>query len=165
MQATVRYGDRKVASSGSAQYKALSMKNRQGEETGSRFKRLDETSPQNITGYWIKKWISSDVQTRTYIQSSYSQFQDPAYVFRLAELYLAAAEAWNEYEGPSEKVYNYLDKVRERAGIPKVRDAWNTYAKIRIRSPRKQVCAKSFNKNGTSNLHLKVAAIGIFAAG
>ncbi len=120
---------RRVASYGSAQYKALLMKNRQGEETGSRFKRLDETSPQNITGYWIKKWISSEIQTRTYIQSSNSTLRAPAYVFRLAELYLAAAEAWNEYEGPSEKVYNYLDKVRERAGIPKVRDAWGTYAK------------------------------------
>ena len=48
---------------------------------------------------------------------------------RVAELYLMQAEAWNEYEGPSDKVYIPLNKVRERAGIPDVVTAWKSFSK------------------------------------
>jgi hypothetical protein len=53
----------------------------------------------------------------------------PYPIIRLADLYLMKAEALNEYEGPSQKVYDAINKVRERAGIPKVEDAWKN-AKI-----------------------------------
>ncbi len=36
---------------------------------------------------------------------------------RLADLYLMYAEALNEVEGPSEAVFEYLDMIRERAGL------------------------------------------------
>lgn len=49
-------------------------------------------------------------------------------VIRLAELYLIQAEAWNEYEGPSDKVYVPLNKVRERAGIPDVQTSWKNFS-------------------------------------
>ena len=40
------------------------------------------------------------------------------------------AEAWNEYlDKPDNRVYEPLDKVRERAGIPGVVQAWKSYAK------------------------------------
>jgi hypothetical protein len=55
--------------------------------------------------------------------------QFPYPIIRLADLYLMKAEALNEYEGPSQKVYEAINKVRERAGIPKVEDAWKN-AKI-----------------------------------
>ena len=100
----------------------------QGEIVGSFAKRYDESQAQNITGYWIKKWISSDIQGYNYSQAAYST-PNPTYLFRLAELYLAAAEAWNEYQGPIEKVYDYIDKIPVRAGIPKVQEAWNSYGK------------------------------------
>ena len=119
---------RKTSNYGTTQYEALPMYCWQGEIVGSFAKRYDESQAQNITGYWIKKWISSDIQGYNYSQAAYST-PNPTYLFRLAELYLAAAEAWNEYEGPSEKVYDYIDKIRVRAGIPKVREAWNSYAK------------------------------------
>ena len=50
---------------------------------------------------------------------------------RLAELYLMKAEAWNEYlEAPDkEHVYEPLNEVRRRAGIPDVEEAWRDYAK------------------------------------
>ncbi len=48
---------------------------------------------------------------------------------RLAEIYLMQAEAWNEFEGPSERVYTALDVVRERAGLPGIEQAWDQYAK------------------------------------
>ena len=62
-----------------------------------------------------------------------TSYSFPRYIFRLAELYLAAAEAWNEYlDKPDSRVYDSLDKVRQRAGIPKVREAWQSYAKSGI---------------------------------
>jgi hypothetical protein len=48
----------------------------------------------------------------------------PYPVIRLADLYLMKAEAQNEYEGPSQSVYDAINKVRDRAGIPHVEDAW-----------------------------------------
>jgi hypothetical protein len=48
----------------------------------------------------------------------------PYPIIRLADLYLMQAEAMNEYEGPSQRVYDAINKVRERAGVPKVEDAW-----------------------------------------
>lgn len=41
-------------------------------------------------------------------------------VFRYAEVLLSYAEAVNEQNGPTTTVYNYLDKVRTRAGMPAV---------------------------------------------
>jgi hypothetical protein len=39
-------------------------------------------------------------------------------VFRLAEFYLAYAEALNEYNGPSADAFLYLNLIRRRAGMP-----------------------------------------------
>ena len=39
---------------------------------------------------------------------------------RLGEIYLNAAEAINEYAGPTAKCYSYIDAIRERAGLPKL---------------------------------------------
>ncbi|EJW92157.1 RagB/SusD domain-containing protein [gut metagenome] len=41
-------------------------------------------------------------------------------VFRYAEVLLSWAEAENELNGPSKQVYDYLDKIRARVGMPKV---------------------------------------------
>lgn len=41
-------------------------------------------------------------------------------VFRYAEVLLSYAEAENELNGPSDPVYNRLDEIRTRAGMPKV---------------------------------------------
>ena len=124
------YWYRASNSSGVVSYKAMQLKNRQGEETGTVAKRYDESQAQNITGYWIKKWISSELSMRDYTNQVGNASPAVRYFFRLAELYLAAAEAWNEYlETPDERVWDPLDKVRERAGILKVRETWQSYAK------------------------------------
>jgi hypothetical protein len=39
-------------------------------------------------------------------------------VFRLAEFYLSYAEALSEYSGPSAEALNYMNLIRERAGMP-----------------------------------------------
>ncbi len=46
-------------------------------------------------------------------------------MIRLAELYLNFAEAANEFNGPTQEVYNMLNSVRERAGIKTVQEAWS----------------------------------------
>ena len=43
-------------------------------------------------------------------------------------MYLLYAEALNEANGPSEEVYLYLDKIRERAGLPGVEVAWTVFS-------------------------------------
>lgn len=49
----------------------------------------------------------------------------PYPVIRMAELYLIAAEAWNEYlDRPDNRVYDNLNVIRERAGIPTVQESW-----------------------------------------
>ncbi len=81
----------------------------------------------NITGYWVKKHVShtnyttkNEISTKPYA---------PYPKMRLSEVYLMQAEAWNEFEGPSEKVYKAMDVVRKRAGIPGIEEAWGLYAK------------------------------------
>ena len=79
----------------------------------------------SITGYSVKKMHSfKNAQTPT--GSSYRYFPFP--VFRLADLYLMYAEALNEVSGPGEEVYFYLDRVRERAGLPGIIESWNNFS-------------------------------------
>src|SRR5690606_34844204 len=39
------------------------------------------------------------------------------------------SEALNEASGPSEEVYTYINKVRERAALPTVQESWTNYSK------------------------------------
>ena len=53
-------------------------------------------------------------------------------IFRYAEVLLSWAEAENELNGPSDQVYNYIDQIRERVGMPKVvRTKYDTQDKLR----------------------------------
>lgn len=94
------------------------------EDFGTSEDVISSNSYQNVNGYWLKKHTYSDLQTRSYNIGMDETFP----VIRLAELYLIQAEAWNEYEGPSDKVYDPLNKVRERAGIPDVQTSWRSYS-------------------------------------
>ncbi|MFV0505965.1 MAG: RagB/SusD family nutrient uptake outer membrane protein [Bacteroidales bacterium] len=49
----------------------------------------------------------------------------PYPIIRLADLYLMKAEALNEYyDAPTQEVYDAINMVRRRAGIPDVEDIW-----------------------------------------
>lgn len=100
------------------------------ERFGTRSATIQSSEMQNINGYFLKKFVYSDLASRTYHTAIKSQGDDPVVIMRMAELYLMQAEAWNEYEGPSERVYGPLNKVRKRAGIPDVVSAWKNYSKI-----------------------------------
>lgn len=100
-----------------------------GEQWGIRESRIITTTPQNLSGYWCKKWSNSDIAT-DYYSDNISGYNFVMPIIRLAELYLIQAEAWNEYlDAPNEKVYVPLNVVRARAGIPDVEVAWKSYAK------------------------------------
>lgn len=110
----------------------------QGEPWGLQERRLSTTAPQNITGYFLKKGTSS--RATLYAHEGYlaSLGESPVPIFRLAEMYLIAAEALNEYKAaPDGDVYKYLNKVRTRAGIPNVEEAWKN-AKDPSRVKRKE---------------------------
>ncbi|SEW51636.1 RagB/SusD family nutrient uptake outer membrane protein [Chitinophaga arvensicola] len=81
----------------------------------------------NTTGYFAKKlvnWKNEILEGQSVYIESYAWPE-----MRLADLYLLYAEALNEDGGPQPEAFKYIDKVRERAGIPGVQTAWTTYAK------------------------------------
>lgn len=101
-----------------------------GQMYGTNQTRLVSNVPQCITGYYVKKFDNSDVSKYNYIDYLRYTGDKADVLWRLADLYLASSEAWNEYlDKPDERVYKGIDKVRERAGILPVREAWNTYAR------------------------------------
>lgn len=116
--------------SSSTLYEAIDCNMLKGEMYGTNQSRLVSNIPQPITGYYVKKYDKSDVSKYNY-QYYIKRVSDLAnIIWRLPDLLLASAEAWNEYlDQPDERVYGPLDEVRERAGILPVREAWNTYAR------------------------------------
>ncbi|MFA5651029.1 MAG: RagB/SusD family nutrient uptake outer membrane protein [Proteiniphilum sp.] len=79
----------------------------------------------NVTGIWPKKYVN---YVNVVQENSYSREAYPWPLMRLANLYLLYAEALNEVSGPSEEVYEYLDLIRARAGLPGVVEAWSNYS-------------------------------------
>lgn len=123
----------------------------QGEVFGSQSSQINSSVRQNLSGYWLKKGTYSDVTTREYT-NIVEQREEAVVFFRLAELYLMKAEAWNEYEGPLvdvSHVYDPLNEVRERAGIPNVEEAWNSYAKnpekIKTKEGMREIIRQEWN--------------------
>lgn len=73
------------------------------------------------TGIGIKKWVHPETQNLFWERIIVFPFP----LIRLSDLYLMYAEALNEYNGPSDEVYQYLDLVRERAGLPGIKEVWS----------------------------------------
>ena len=94
-----------------------SLKMRKAEVHG----RIANTGDYLVTGYALKKLVHQDSEGDAYNKA----VTYPWPMARLSELYLNYAEALNEFSGPSPEVYNSLNIIRERAGIPSVEDAWS----------------------------------------
>ena len=75
------------------------------------------------SGYLLKKGVGPSFNTR----NGYPEYPWP--LIRMAELYLNAAEAAIELN-ELELGKKYLNKVRERAGIPNVEVSWNGIAEL-----------------------------------
>ncbi|SNR31293.1 Starch-binding associating with outer membrane [Maribacter sedimenticola] len=64
------------------------------------------------TGYFLRKFHNEDIDV-------YSQSSDQDWIFmRYAEVLLNYAEAQNEASGPDGSVYNAINLIRNRAGMP-----------------------------------------------
>jgi hypothetical protein len=86
--------------------------------------------PRNyfFTGIGVQKFIYPTSTSGSWqVQVRY-----PYPMIRMADLYLMKAEAMNEYlDAPTQDVYDAINKVRQRAGIPNVEDAWHNAAVVR----------------------------------
>lgn len=92
--------------------------------SGLQGKTGTESGP--FTGYYWKKCVNYHN-----VQSADNQYDIQYYpwpIMRLADLYLLYAEALNESEGPGPEAYNYINQVRQRAGLPSVESAWSNYS-------------------------------------
>lgn len=88
----------------------------------------------SITGFFAKKLVPYDI---VYTQNSNTIDQAANYAFpiiRLSDLYLLYAECLNECKAaPDAEVYEYIQKVRDKAGLDKetgsLVDSWAKYSK------------------------------------
>lgn len=80
----------------------------------------------NMTGIWPKKMVHFKTELGT---DNYTPIKYPFPIIRLASLYLWYAEALNESgETDVNKIFEYVDKVRERASLEGVVKSWQTYS-------------------------------------
>lgn len=74
------------------------------------------------TGIGIQKFVHPESTSGNYTR----QIRFPYPIIRMADLYLMRAEALNEYyDAPDQEVYNAINAVRLRAGIPRVEEVWS----------------------------------------
>ena len=92
--------------------------------SGERHGRVANTGDYLVTGYALKKLVHQDSEGDAYNKA----ITYPWPMIRLSELYLNYAEALNESTGPSAEVYDALNVIRLRAGVPTVQDAWSNAA-------------------------------------
>ena len=72
-------------------------------------------------GIAIKKFVHPESQSGAWQRT----IKFPYPLIRLADLYLMKAEALNEYQdAPTQEVYDALNVVRRRAGIPDIEKVW-----------------------------------------
>ncbi|WP_300597612.1 RagB/SusD family nutrient uptake outer membrane protein [Niabella sp.] len=72
------------------------------------------------TGIGVQKMVHPESMSGAWQRT----IKFPYPLIRMADLYLMKAEALNEYTGPSSEVYNEINKIRRRAGIPDVETVW-----------------------------------------
>lgn len=81
----------------------------------------------SATGYFVKKLINPNSAINTNTMLAYYEYPFP--IIRLGDLYLLYAEALNETKAtPDAEVYEYIDLIRERAGLEGVVDSWAQYS-------------------------------------
>lgn len=89
---------------------------------GSTLRETDEY--QSCTGYLCQKWVPKS-STYNVSSNSFSYYYYAYPYLRLPELYLSYAEADFEYNGSlSSQSLEYINRVRERCGLPRFQDSW-----------------------------------------
>jgi len=83
----------------------------------------------SVTGYWIKKLINmGTVGAADGNVTGSNQNPYPWPEIRLADLYLLYAEALNEANGPTPEALQWIDAVRDRAGLKGVAYSWDNFS-------------------------------------
>lgn len=119
-------------------------------------------SSYSITGYARRKWlVIKTVLLTVLLQNGILPFP----VIRLADLYLLYAEALNEYSGPSAEVYEYIDRIRERAGLEGVIDSWSKYSTDPSKPTTKEGLRNIIHDERTVEFAFEPNVIGIFVVG
>ncbi|MEZ2441067.1 RagB/SusD family nutrient uptake outer membrane protein [Chitinophaga sp. RCC_12] len=90
----------------------------------ARGSELSQSSPVPIAGFYMKKVVNWHMDWNTVTYPSY-----PYPEIRLADLYLLYAEALNEAQGPTADVYDYVNRIRARAGLQTVQSSWASYSR------------------------------------
>lgn len=107
-----------------------------GETLNETLPPLDLTGSEMNFSYTYVYFKKGIVSFRDRIRAMHTNWN----LFRYADLLLMYAEAQNEATGPDDSVYNAIDKVRERAGMPAVdRVRYSDQASLRsfIRNERR----------------------------
>lgn len=91
---------------------------------------IETDRPSSRSGYPITKWVN-DTET-----SAFGSVDKPYHVIRLAEVYLAYAEALNEYDPTNDDITKYLNMVRFRAGLPGYEIGTKDVNRARIKAER-----------------------------
>jgi hypothetical protein len=90
-----------------------------GEDGG--FNSSQHSTDYYETGIGIKKLSHMESKSGHWART----IKYPYPIIRLADLYLMKAEALNEYlDAPNQEVYDAINRVRERAGVPNVESVW-----------------------------------------
>ena len=80
------------------------------------------------TGIAVKKFVHPESKSGAWQRT----IKYPYPIMRLADLYLMKAEAYNEYnDSPVPQVYEAINRVRERAGVPDVETVWSDPSIVR----------------------------------
>lgn len=122
----------------------------QGERWGTPHTMITSSEAQNLSGYWMKKGSRSTISNLGYKSGEFNT-EEACVLMRMADLYLMRAEAWNEYlDAPDEAhVYAPLNKVRERANIPGVEEAWEQYSrnpgKVKTKAGMREIIRQEWN--------------------
>lgn len=80
----------------------------------------------SATGYYSKKLVSIYTKPEEPYGIITENYSFPR--IRLADLYLLYAEALNEVGAPEGEIFEYVDRVRARAGLPGVIDSWSNHS-------------------------------------
>lgn len=84
-----------------------------------------------ITGYYLRKFIDPKLQAQQNSNATWKKY-------RLGEIYLNFAEAKNEAAGPVNEVYEAINEIRKRAGMPNIPPGLNKdQMRERIRRERR----------------------------
>lgn len=76
---------------------------------------IDQSINATKTGYYMAKFLSGSA---IWNQVTNSTVRRPWVIFRYAEILLNYAEAQNEAVGPDASVYDAINQIRKRAGMP-----------------------------------------------